>query len=249
MFNNFFKGMTKKQWSWIGALIGLVLIIVVIIGLKVHHDNVESEGEYPEDTSSAFESINEKADDSYESIQEDIDSESESIDKDTASKSSISSKSSSSIDTDESLDNLKSIISMPMAKENYQNLEDGVLESAKVDDINGNATQGDLTRFHSRVSNIRDKADEAKSLYSDNKGDLTSDDQTKLKDYKKLLVNYLNALGDYAVTYQSDNPVINTQDTDSETVSEYQQELQKAQDKFTNAKNEWSASYDSIMNS
>lgn len=241
--------MTKKQWSWIGALIGLVLIIVIIIGLKVHHDNVESEGEYPEDTSSAFESINEKADDSYESIQEDIDSESESIDKDTASKSSISSKSSSSIDTGESLDNLKSIISMPMAKENYQNLEDGVLESAKVDDINGNATQGDLTRFHSRVSNIRDKADEAKSLYSDNKGDLTSDDQTKLKDYKKLLVNYLNALGDYAVTYQSDNPVINTQDTDAETVSEYQQELQEAQDKFTNAKNEWSASYDSIMNS
>lgn len=241
--------MTKKQWSWIGALIGLVLIIVIIIGLKVHHDNVESEGEYPEDTSSAFESINEKADDSYESIQEDIDSESESIDKDTASKSSISSKSSSSIDTDESLDNLKSIISMPMAKENYQNLEDGVLESAKVDDINGNATQGDLTRFHSRVSNIRDKADEAKSLYSDNKGDLTSDDQTKLKDYKKLLVNYLNALGDYAVTYQSDNPVINTQDTDAETVSVYQQELKEAQDKFTNAKNEWSASYDSIMNS
>lgn len=241
--------MTKKQWSWIGVLIGLALIIVIIIGLKVHHDNVESEGEYPEDTSSAFESINEKADDSYESLQEDTDSASESIDKDTASKSSISSKSSNSIDTDESLDNLKSIISMPMAKENYQNLEDGVLESAKVDDINGNATQGDLTRFHSRVSNIRDKADEAKSLYSDNKGDLTSDDQTKLKDYKKLLVNYLNALGDYAVTYQSDNPVINTPDTDAETVEENQQELQEAQDKFTNAKNEWSASYDSIMNS
>ena len=49
--------------------------------------------------------------------------------------------------------------------------------------------------------------------------------------------------------YQTDIPDINAPDTDAETVSEYQQELQEAQNKFTNAKNEWSASYDSIMNS
>lgn len=263
MFNNFFKNATKKQWVKIGIVVGLILVFVVVKGVKTHYDNVEFEKEYSDDDTAGFESIQEKADEGYSSIQAEIDSESESIDKENSSgignskkskvsknnKSSQTSESASSIDATESLNNLKSIISMPMAKENYQNLEDGLLESAKADEISGGATSADLSRFHSRVSNIRDIADEAETLDNDNEDDLSSDDQTKLQDYQKLLISYLNALGDYAVIYQSDNPDINAPDTDAETVSEYQQELQEAQNKFTSAKNEWSASYDSIMNS
>lgn len=263
MFNNFFKNTTKKQWVKIGIVVGLILVFVVVKGVKTHYDNVEFEKEYSDDDTAGFESIQEKADEGYSSIQAEIDSESESIDKENSSgignskkskvsknnKSSQTSESASSINATESLNNLKSIISMPMAKENYQNLENGLLEAAKIDDISGGATQSDFTRFHSKLDNINDRADDAKSLYSDGKDDLDSNDQIKLKTYKTELVNYLNRLHDYAVIYQNDNPVINTPDTSADVVEENKQELQDAQEAFTNAKDTWSNSYDSIMNS
>lgn len=232
MFKNLDK-VTKKEWLWVGSIIGLLLVFMIAVAIDGQSATSDSS-----DTKTTTKVHHKKHK-----------AKAKSSESSSYSEESISSESSSSIDTAESLSNLKSIISMPMAKENYQNLEDGVLESAKADDISGDATSADLSRFHSRVSNIRDIADEAETLDIDNEDDLSSDDQTKLQDYQKLLISYLNALGDYAVTYQSDNPVINAPDTDAGTVSEYQQELQEAQNKFTNAKNEWSASYDSIMNS
>jgi len=238
MFKNLDK-VTKKEWLWVGSIIGLLLVFMIAVAIDGHSATSDSS-----DTKTTTK-VHHKKHKAKEKSSESSSSEESS----SYSEESISSESSSSIDTAESLSNLKSIISMPMAKENYQNLEDGVLESAKADDISGGATSADLSRFHIRVSNIRDIADEAETLDVDNEDDLSSDDQTKLQDYQKLLISYLNALGDYAVTYQSDNPVINAPDTDAGIVSEHQQELQEAQNKFTNAKNEWSASYDSIMNS
>ncbi|MFP7153301.1 hypothetical protein [Weissella paramesenteroides] len=231
MFKNLDK-VTKKKWLWVGSIIGLLLVFMIAVAIDGHSATSDSS-----DTKTTTKVHHKKHKAKAKSSES------------SSSEESVISESSSSIDTAESLSNLKSIISMPMAKENYQNLEDGVLEAAKVDEISGGATSADLSRFHSRVSNIRDIADEAKTLDIDNEDDLSSDDQTKLQDYQKLLISYLNALGDYAVIYQTDIPDINAPDTDAETVSEYQQELQEAQDKFTNAKNEWSASYDSIMNS
>lgn len=233
MFKNLDK-VTKKQWLWAGSIIGLVLVFMIAVAIDGHSATSDTS-----DTKTTTKVHHKKH-------------KAKTSESSSYSEESISSESSSSIDTTESLNNLKSIVSMPMAKENYQNLEDGVLESAKADDISGGATQGDLTRFHSRVSNIRKIADEADSdsYDTDSEADeLTSDDQTKLQNYQELLASYLNALGDYAVTYQSDNPVINAPGTDVETVKENQQELKEALDDFTNAKNEWSASYDSIMNS
>lgn len=232
MFKNLDK-VTKKKWLWVGSIIGLLLVFMIAVAIDGHSATSDSS-----DTKTTTTKVHHKKHKAKAKSSES-----------SSSEESVISESSSSIDTAESLSNLKSIISMPMAKENYQNLEDGVLEAAKADEISGGATSADLSRFHSRVSNIRDIADEAETLDIDNEDDLSSDDQTKLQDYQKLLISYLNALGDYAVIYQTDIPDINAPDTDAETVSEYQQELQEAQNKFTNAKNEWSASYDSIMNS
>ena len=238
MFKDLDK-VTKKKWLWIGSIIGLLLVFMIAVAIDGHSATSDSS-----DTKTKTKVHHKKHKAKAKSSESSSSEESSNY-----SEESVISESSSSIDTAESLSNLKSIISMPMAKENYQNLEDGVLEAAKADEISGGATSADLSRFHSKVSNIRDIADEAETLDIDNEDDLSSDDQTKLQDYQKLLISYLNALGDYAVIYQTDIPDINAPDTDAETVSEYQQELQEAQNKFTNAKNEWSASYDSIMNS
>lgn len=238
MFKDLDK-VTKKKWLWVGSIIGLLLVFMIAVAIDEHSATSDSS-----DTKTTTKVHHKKHKAKAKSSESSSSEESGNY-----SEESVISESSSSIDTAESLSNLKSIISMPMAKENYQNLEDGLLESAKADEISGGATSADLSRFHSRVSNIRDIADEAETLDNDNEDDLSSDDQTKLQDYQKLLISYLNALGDYAVIYQTDIPDINAPDTDAETVSVYQQELQEAQDKFTNAKNEWSASYDSIMNS
>lgn len=238
MFKDLDK-VTKKKWLWIGSIIGLLLVFMIAVAIDGHSATSDSS-----DTKTTTKVHHKKHKAKAKSSESSSSEESSNY-----SEESVISESSSSIDTAESLSNLKSIISMPMAKENYQNLEDGVLEAAKADEISGGATSADLSRFHSKVSNIRDIADEAETLDIDNEDDLSSDDQTKLQDYQKLLISYLNALGDYAVIYQTDIPDINAPDTDAETVSEYQQELQEAQNKFTNAKNEWSASYDSIMNS
>ena len=238
MFKDLDK-VTKKKWLWIGSIIGLLLVFMIAVAIDGHSATSDSS-----DTKTTTKVPHKKHKAKAKSSESSSSEESSNY-----SEESVISESSSSIDTAESLSNLKSIISMPMAKENYQNLEDGVLEAAKADEISGGATSADLSRFHSKVSNIRDIADEAETLDIDNEDDLSSDDQTKLQDYQKLLISYLNALGDYAVIYQTDIPDINAPDTDAETVSEYQQELQEAQNKFTNAKNEWSASYDSIMNS
>lgn len=238
MFKDLDK-VTKKKWLWVGSIIGLLLVFMIAVAIDEHSATSDSS-----DTKTTTKVHHKKHKAKAKSSESSSSEESGNY-----SEESVISESSSSIDTAESLSNLKSIISMPMAKENYQNLEDGLLESAKADEISGGATSADLSRFHSRVSNIRDIADEAETLDNDNEDDLSSDDQTKLQDYQKLLISYLNALGDYAVIYQTDIPDINAPDTDAETVSVYQQELQEAQNNFTNAKNEWSASYDSIMNS
>ncbi len=61
--------------------------------------------------------------------------------------------------------------------------------------------------------------------------------------------DYLSALYDYAVKYQSNTPVINDDKTSQSTKDDYQKELDQFKSKFDNAKEKWSSSYDSIMNS
>ena len=77
---------------------------------------------------------------------------------------------------------------------------------------------------------------------------LTDNDFNTLKSYQTKLINYLNALQDYAITYQTDNPVIQKADTSEDTKTEVQDELNESKQTFETAKNDWLTAYDSIMN-
>ena len=182
--------------------------------------------------------------------------EQESAESSKVESSSIKDKSTSSKNNDSSIsptsskEELKTVISMPMNKENYQNLENGLLEAAKVDDIHDHSAtmQGKLNKFNAKANNILKKKISKKDLHKEKKF-LTSSDYQKFKEYSNNLDDYLSALYDYAVKYQSNTPVINDDKTSQSTKDNYQKELDQFKSKFDNAKEKWSNSYDSIMNS
>ncbi|PLA90518.1 hypothetical protein [Ligilactobacillus salivarius] len=165
-------------------------------------------------------------------------------------KATSSKAASSSVSPTSSKEELKTVISMPMNKENYQNLENGLLEAAKVDDIHDHSAtmQGKLNKFNAKVNNILKKKISEKDLHKEKKF-LTSSDYQKFKEYSNNLDDYLSALYDYAVKYQSNTPVINDDKTSQSTKDDYQKELDQFKSNFDNAKEKWSNSYDSIMNS
>lgn len=150
----------------------------------------------------------------------------------------------------ESDNNLKAIISAPIDKSGYLTLEENLLESANVDDVNSvnSSTQAELRDFHNKANNILDKEKDAESLLSKNKSQLNSADQKKLKVYSESLSNYLSDLHDYAITYQNDNPVINNSETSEDTLKSTKVELNEAKKTFDKSKNNWSTQYDSIIN-
>lgn len=158
-------------------------------------------------------------------------------------KATSSKAASSSISPTSSKEELKAAISTPMTKENYQNLEDGLLETANVDDIHDHSAtmQGKLNKFNVRANNILKQKISKKDLHKE-KNFLTSSDYQKFKEYS-------NNLDDYAVKYQSNTPVINDDKTSQSTKDDYQKELDQFKSKFDNAKEKWSNSYDSIINS
>ncbi|MDE1506271.1 hypothetical protein [Ligilactobacillus salivarius] len=165
-------------------------------------------------------------------------------------KATSSKAASSSISPTSSKEELKAAISTPMTKENYQNLEDELLEAANVDDIHDHSAtmQGKLNKFNVRANNILKQKISKKDLHKEKKF-LTSSDYQKFKEYSNNLDDYLSALYDYAVKYQSNTPVINDDKTSQSTKDDYQKELDQFKSKFDNAKEKWSSSYDSIMNS
>ncbi|MDD1403582.1 hypothetical protein [Ligilactobacillus salivarius] len=165
-------------------------------------------------------------------------------------KATSSKAASSSVSPKSSKEELKAAISTPMTKENYQNLEDGLLEAANVDDIHDHSVtmQGKLNKFNVRANNILKQKISKKDLHKEKKF-LTSSDYQKFKEYSNNLDDYLSSLHDYAVKYQSNTPVINDDKTSQSTKDDYQKELDQFKSKFDNAKEKWSNSYDSIMNS
>lgn len=140
---------------------------------------------------------------------------------------------------------LEFYITYPMEKEQYQGLEDGVLDAAKYDGIK-KPNQGAWNRFNSRTKNVMRLGDDAKKdVEQKNLDDLTLEDQAKWKEYRKSLSEYLYALHDYAVVYQSNQPVINK---GASNVSDFEDELQEYKDSFDAAKSIWSDKYDEIVN-
>lgn len=170
----------------------------------------------------------------------------------TAKSKSISSSSedtsSTSSETEsDSIKELKAAVSTPMTKENFLNIEQGVLDSAQYNDIDS-PNQSKATQFKSRVSNIDTLISHNNNLADSESEYLTDNDFNTLKSYQTKLIDYLNALSDYATTYQTDNPVIQKADTSEDTKTEVQDELNESKQTFETAKNDWLTAYDSIMN-
>ncbi|MFP7242979.1 toxin Cry1Ac domain D-VI-related protein [Pediococcus pentosaceus] len=145
----------------------------------------------------------------------------------------------------ESHEDVKAILS-EMTKEQYLNVESKVLERMKFDDIKNPGDQGGLTRFHSSIDNLNNLKDDASSELKNEKQFLTDEDYNNLKKYNNSLQSYLSSLHDYAVTYQSDMPVINDSNTDEETRTDSQTEVNESSSDYDNAKNEWLEQYNEI---
>ncbi len=154
------------------------------------------------------------------------------------------------VSTDKSKTELQAAVSQPMTKDNYQNLENNLLDAAKVDDIHNSSdpgTQGSLTSFHNQLENILDKKVSKKELKKEKKY-MTSADYKTYKGYVKKLNAYLNSLHDYASEYQTATPVLNDNNTTESEKSDYHEELNEVQTKFNDNKQAWSDAYDNIMN-
>ena len=81
---------------------------------------------------------------------------------------------------------LKTIISMPMEKENYLNLEKHLMESANYDDIKDPSNTAAQRKFDNRLKNIKHINKQTSKMYT--KSDikvLTNSDYKLLKKYKK----------------------------------------------------------------
>lgn len=170
-----------------------------------------------------------------------------------SSSSSSSSVSSSSAESSSSVDytaELKAAITSTMTKESYQNIEDGVLEAAKVDDVNNHddGTSYALKRFESRTKNLQRLQKQNNKALKEEKANLDSEHYSQLSSYTDSVNNYLEALYDYAVEYQTDVPSLNNPNTTSDTAETLRASLQEKKDAFDQAKQAWIQNYDNIVN-
>lgn len=222
---NFLKKITKfiKQHP----VISLIILLALFLGSLMSRIGEESQN------NSATKTAKSKS----------ISSSSE----DTSSTSSETESSSSQVNESDSIKELKAVVSTPMTKENFLNIEQGVLDSAQYNDIDS-PNQSEATQFKSRVSNIDTLISNNNNLADSESEHLTDTDFNTLKSYQTKLIDYLNALHDYATTYQTDNPVIQKADTPEDTKTEFQDELNESKQTFETAKKDWLTAYDSIMN-
>lgn len=170
-----------------------------------------------------------------------------------SSSSSSSSVSSSSAESSSSVDytaELKAAITSTMTKESYQNIEDGVLEAAKVDDVNNHddGTSYALKRFESRTKNLQRLQKQNNRTLKEEKANLDSEHYSQLSSYTDSVNNYLEALYDYAIEYQTDVPSLNNPNTTSDTAESLRASLKEKKDAFDQAKQAWAQNYDNIVN-
>ena len=192
-------------------------------------------------------------DSSTVSDEEDYEEEDEEEDSDAIDNSSSSSSSSSSAESSSSIDytaELKAAVTSTMTKDSYQNIEDGVLEAAKVDDVNDNSSETPyaLKRFDSRTKNLQRLQKQNNKILKEEKANLDSEHYSQLSNYTKSVNNYLETLYDYAIEYQTDVPSLNNPNTTSDTAETLRASLQEKKDAFDQAKQTWIQSYDSIVN-
>lgn len=164
-----------------------------------------------------------------------------------------------SVTPQKSLANLKTTISSPMNMQNYQNIENNVINAAKSynDIIHGGDDKAAMEsrnacqkRYEAQLKNVHNLAEKESKDYKSQELHLTSSDWNTLQNYQKTLVNYLDELYSYAVEVQNATAIINDDNphTTSDEKKNAQTDLNNEQNKFNAIKKEWQNQYNSIMN-
>ena len=172
-------------------------------------------------------------------------------------KESSSESSNGTVSPQESLANLKATISSPMNMQNYQNIENNVINAAKsYNDIIGDNDNVSAERsrnvaqrnYKTQMNNLNNLIKKAGKDYKSQKSHLTESDWKTLENYQNSLVDYLEELSSYASEIQDATPVLNDPSTPDDTKKDEQTDLNNAQNKFNQAKQNWQNQYNSIMN-
>ena len=168
-----------------------------------------------------------------------------------------SQSSSSEVSSQESLANLKATISSPMNMQNYLNIENNVINAAKSyndiidgnDDASAEQSRNVAQRnYKTQMNNLNDLIKKSSKDYKSQKSHLTVSDWKLLQNYQNSLVDYLNELSSYANEIQDATPVLNDPSTPDDTKKDEQTDLNNAQNKFKQAKQNWQNQYNFIMN-
>ncbi|KRM88165.1 lipoprotein [Lacticaseibacillus thailandensis] len=166
----------------------------------------------------------------------------------SSSSSSVSSSSSSAVDPAKSKQELKSVVTDAMPMDQWQTFQSDLLTAAQVDDIAHPEEQASITKFHTRLNNISKLMKEAKPDKREQKF-MTAADYATYVNYESKLHDYLSALHDYAMTYQSDMPSLSDSNTDADTAADLKSEVNDAKSTFDTANAAWVAAYNAIANS
>ena len=155
--------------------------------------------------------------------------------------------------------NLASAIQTPMTKENYENLENGLIESAQQDAqdtsarLSGNSVdskteQQHIKKFNTRTGNLTKISEHNDKEVKTWKSSLTKSDYKMLKKYNKSLNKYIESLQDYASDVESEGAVKNDPNASEQDKNDAQEAINKSQSKFNEAKNKWIQMYDQLSN-
>ncbi|MGN1283865.1 MAG: hypothetical protein ACI4TY_01005 [Candidatus Limosilactobacillus intestinavium] len=156
-----------------------------------------------------------------------------------------------------SQENLAKAVTTPMTKDNYENLENGLIQSAQQNaqdtsdglsdkGDNSAATQQHIKKFQRRTGNLTKISERNKKEVKSWKSSLTTSDYKKLKKYNKALDNYIETLQDYASNIDSEGAVQNDPNASAKDKTDAQNDISKSQVKFNQAKNKWEQMYDQL---
>lgn len=150
-------------------------------------------------------------------------------------------------DSQKSLANIKADVST-MPKENYDNVENEVLNKADFDPTGDNSSASyQIDAIMNSLKNVQKLADDAKKLSEKPDSDYTEADKNKLTNYSNVLNDYLLGFKDYATIiyqdkYTSEDP--STSQSDKQLLVD---EMNAAKNTWTDKKNKWLEQYNYIL--
>lgn len=178
---------------------------------------------------------------------------------DTNQNKVVMAKKKNSVSESKSKKNLAAAVQSPMTKENYENLENGLIQSAQQDAqdtsarLSGNGVDSEteqqhIKKFNTRTGNLTKISKRNGNDVKKYKSSLTKSDYKTLKKYNKSLDKYIETLQDYASDLDAEGAVQNDPNASEQDKNDAQEAINKSQNKFNEAKNKWIQMYDQLSN-